>query len=294
MLCTYIVNFEDGVACAIHGQLAIIELCTFPGRIIEDKFAKVNQLLKMGKIREFWRRCRKPRKDIPSSLTARDLAAHYEGVMNEPGQLTPEQSDIAHQVKCHAQRLQGTRQPCRVSVEAVAHRVTKLKLGCAPGIDAISAEHLKHGNSTPLCRILADLFSCCFSWRIVPTSFTLGLIVPILKKPTSNPNDANSYRPITLSSVYSKLLEDLMLPPDTVNDSQFGFRKMRGTSMACSLYNDIKSYFDFMKSPLYTCSLDAEKCFDSIWHSAMFYKLIDILPDFHWSTLYKGDFIKSK
>jgi hypothetical protein len=162
---------------------------------IEDKFAKVNQLFKMGKIKEFWRRGRKPRKDIPSILTARDLAAHYECVMTEQGQLTPDQSAIAHQVKRLAQRLQGTRQPCRVSVQAVAHRVTKLKPGCAPGIDTVSADlqHLKHGNSLPLCQILADLFPCCFSWRIVPTSFTLGVIVPILKKPASNPNDANSY-----------------------------------------------------------------------------------------------------
>ena len=255
-------------------------------RFIQDKFAKVNQLFNRGRLREFWRRCRKPRKDTPSTLRAEDLAAHYETVMTEQGQLSAEQCSIAHQVERRAQQLRGHLQPSRVTVEEVAQRVARLKTGCAPGIDAITAEHLRHGNSTFLCRILADMLSCCLSWGIVPTCFTLGLIVPILKKPTSNPNDVNSYRPVTLSSVYSKLLEGLMLPPDTVNDSQFGFRKGRGTSMACSLYNDIKAYFDFKKSPLYTCSLDAEKCFDSIWHSALFYKLIDVLPDHHWSTLH--------
>ena len=77
-----------------------------------------------------------------------------------------------------------------------------------------------------------------------------------------------------------------MLPPDSVSNSQFGFRQLRGTSMACSFYNDVKSYFEATKSPLYTCSLDAEKCFDSIWHSALFYKLIDVIPDNHWSLLH--------
>ena len=77
-----------------------------------------------------------------------------------------------------------------------------------------------------------------------------------------------------------------MIPVDEVSDSQYGFRKKRGTSMACSFYNDVRSYFNFYKSPFFTCSLDAEKCFDSIWHHALFYKLCDRIPDAHWATLF--------
>jgi hypothetical protein len=50
---------------------------------------------------------------------------------------------------------------------------------------------------------------------------------------------------------------------------------------------DVKCYFEYKQSPLYLCSLDAEKCFDSIWHAALFFKLIDRIPDDHWLTLWR-------
>ena len=63
--------------------------------------------------------------------------------------------------------------------------------------------------------------------------------------------------------------------------------KNRGTSFGCTLFNDIKCYFENKKSPLFSCSLDAEKCFDSIWHKALFHKLTDKIPDAHWLILYR-------
>ncbi len=35
------------------------------------------------------------------------------------------------------------------------------------------------------------------------------------------------------------------------------------------------------------CSLDAEKCFDNIWHDALFYKLSGAIPTSHWMFLYR-------
>ena len=93
------------------------------------------------------------------------------------------------------------------------------------------------------------------------------------KKRVLNTNVPSNFRPVTLSSVFSKLLEYEMTPADDVCDTQFGFRAARGTAHACTLYNDTVQYFKKKMSPLYAYRLDAEKCFDSLSHSELFRKL---------------------
>ena len=78
-----------------------------------------------------------------------------------------------------------------------------------------------------------------------------------------------------------------MLSQDNAHSNQFGFREGRCTSMACNFINDLLHYCESKQSPVFLCSLDAEKCFDSIWHEGLFYKLMHILPKSHWLFLYK-------
>ena len=37
---------------------------------------------------------------------------------------------------------------------------------------------------------------------------------------------------------------------------------------------------------MYLCSMDAEKCFDTIWHAGLFNKLFNVLPNIHWRILH--------
>ena len=46
-------------------------------------------------------------------------------------------------------------------------------------------------------------------------------------------------------------------------------------------------YFNDRGCPLYSCSLEAEKCFDSIWHDTQLYKLWEKLPLHHWLLMYR-------
>ena len=98
-----------------------------------------------------------------------------------------------------------------------------------------------------------------FKHCVVPNILAVGTIVPIYKKPGTNPNVPENYRPITVSSVYSKLVELFLSPDDTACSAQFGFRNNRNTSMPCSMLNDIIQFTSESKTPLFICSLDAEK-----------------------------------
>ena len=62
--------------------------------------------------------------------------------------------------------------------------ISKLSKNKSPGLDGITAEHHNYGKSLLLCSLLASLYTIILSRACVPTLFTTGLIVPILKKST--------------------------------------------------------------------------------------------------------------
>ena len=258
-------------------------------RMLQGNFNKFNELFYCGKIRAFWQHVKKSRKvSVNSALQADAFADFYENIMSDKGSLTKEQKSVSKTVNDTYSKLSKSGYAdVTINSEAISLLIDKVNVNCAPGIDGIMGEHLKYGKCKVLCDVLSQLYSCILSWQIVPSIFKIGVIVPVLKKPCLNPNDPGSFRPVTLSSVFSKILEIIMLPEDSVCDSQFGFRKGRGTAMACSLLNDIKCYFENAKSPLYVCSLDAEKCSDSIWHDALLYMLKDKIPNTHWLILHR-------
>ena len=130
--------------------------------------------------------------------------------------------------------------------------ISNLRKNKSPGLDGITAEHLIYGKSSLMCSLLASLYTIILSRAYVPTLFTTGLIVPILKSPTLNLNIAQNDWPITLSSIHrlpTKMVEALILPDTYLFDTQLGFRENRGTAFACNLLNDITSYFKSQNSP---------------------------------------------
>ena len=131
--------------------------------------------------------------------------------------------------------------------ELVAKFIKSLNRGCSPGIDGITSEHLHYGNSDILSKCLSVLYNSMLKHCCVPDIFKIGVIVPILKKSSLNPNMCTNYRPITLSSVHTKIIELLMLPKYEVSDNQFGFRTKRGTDFGCTLLNDIMCYCNHKK-----------------------------------------------
>ena len=112
------------------------------------------------------------------------------------------------------------------------------------------------------------------------------MIIPILKKPTIDVTAFNNYRPITLSSVYAKLLELMMIPESDISVNQYGYQRHKGADFCCAMLNDLISVYNHADTPVYICSLDAEKCFDSIWHDGLMYKLVSHMPVIHWRLIF--------
>ncbi|KAG0752863.1 hypothetical protein G6F24_013330 [Rhizopus arrhizus] len=99
----------------------------------------------------------------------------------------------------------------------------------APGTDHIKAEMLKP-ISTDLSFLLSWFFSLCWQWSYVPSLWRHAQVYPIFKKGDSSL--PSNYRPISLTSVFRKLLE-LSLSPwlssvsPPLDLAQGGFRPRR-------------------------------------------------------------------
>ena len=257
--------------------------------IIDNGFNSINADFEKRKMSSFWNKIKlRQRRKIKSSLSAQLLADHYANTMARgTAPLDTFQQNVTKEVADYFAQCMRDPQHKQFSVEDIDVAIRKLRKNVSPGIDGIVPEHLIHGNSELLRSHLCSLYNAIFNQTLIPHVLSIGIIVPILKKNTLNPNEANNYRPITLSSTHGKIIELLILPPDGAHENQFGFRTGRGTAMACSFLNDLMQYCRFNGSPMFICSLDAEKCFDTIWHDGLFYKLIDILPQSHWLYLYR-------
>ena len=83
--------------------------------------------------------------------------------------------------------------------------LTHLKPGKTPGLDEIPPQLLRHcarGISNSLCALFnRSLEDCC-----VPSQWKEAFIVPIHKG--GSKSDPSNYRPIALSSIVSKVLEN--------------------------------------------------------------------------------------
>jgi retron-type reverse transcriptase len=127
----------------------------------------------------------------------------------------------------------------------------------------------------------------CLRFGCLPKAFSVGKLVPILKKPNLDPSLPASYRPITVSVTLSKLVELLILDDVKVemHEAQFGFIPHRSTNTAVALVHDVCQYATSKGSAVHLCSLDAEGAFDALPHSVLLQKAMDILPEQHWRLL---------
>ena len=148
------------------------------------------------------------------------------------------------------------------------------------------------GLSCPNKPIIANPHNNC---QLLDFIFDQGLIVLGLRRYAFNNykyssciEEANSldlgnplnYIPITMSSTLAKLFELLILPTDfPLCFNQFGFRNDYSVSHGICLLNDLICYSKYHNSNMFMVSMDAEKCFDSIWHDDMLYRLYSTLSN---------------
>ena len=167
------------------------------------------------------------------------------------------------------------------SEDEVHHLLSTYKLKTASGPDGISSTMLR--NTAPaISPSLTSLFNLSLKSGVVPSAWKSSNVTPILK--SGNPTLVSNYRPISLLSLVSKVLERIvhnrvskyLSTNSLLSNQQFGFRA--GSSTQEALLTIINDWHQLLSSnrQIGVVFLDVKKAFDSVPHS----QILDSLAKF--------------
>ena len=152
----------------------------------------------------------------------------------------------------------------------------------SPGVDGIPYSFICKSSSycKQLFLILINYF---FVTGRVPESWKTQIIIPILK-PGKDPKDPGSYRPIALSSVLAKIMENLIKnrlewileSKGILPKTQFGFRRGMGTLDSLSIFiSEVRIAFSKNESVL-GVFLDIASAYDNVQLPLLRQKLLQL------------------
>ena len=164
--------------------------------------------------------------------------------------------------------------------QEVSQSIKNLKNDKSEGIDLIKNEYLK---SCPVevIQLAVILFNLVLRTGIVPTEWSIGLIVAIFKKKGSQ-HDPNNYRGITLLSCLGKLftlcisvrLNLYATRRGLIGEEQAAFRELYSTFDHIFVLNELIQLYLHDRDRLYGCYVDYKQAFDRILRVSLWRKLI--------------------
>ena len=165
-----------------------------------------------------------------------------------------------------------------IDEKEVRFTINNLKHKKSPGYDRVTNEMLKCTNTQGI-KLLTKLFNKILKTGNFPQEWNYGLIKLIHKG--NDIYDPNNYRGITLNSCLGKLFCTILynrLAPIFEQEKiyckeQGGFRKKHRTTDHIFLLRKIIRQYTMQNKILYTCFVDFQKAFDSVWRKALIQKL---------------------
>ncbi|XP_075163033.1 uncharacterized protein LOC142235657 [Haematobia irritans] len=161
-----------------------------------------------------------------------------------------------------------------IGQENVLRAIEAAKSSTAIGPDGLAMTMLKHIGENGV-RYLTHTFNVCLSTLEIPDIWKIGKVVPVLK-PGKQAHLGDSYRPITLLSPVTKILEAILLPYFTEHlmlaEHQHGFRSGRSTTTAlCELTANIAEGLNSKRPHKRSIlvALDLSKAFDTVNHTTL-------------------------
>lgn len=157
--------------------------------------------------------------------------------------------------------------------------IKRLPTKKSPGPDLIPNIVLKNLSRKGLA-ILASIFNACISRGYFPSTWKEAEII-VLHKPNKPKNSPSSYRPISLLSSISKLLEKIIQKrllhyiesSNSIIPHQFGFRPKHSTTHQVQRIAEVINNGFERKEHSLAVFLDVAQAFDKVWHKGLLFKI---------------------
>lgn len=163
-----------------------------------------------------------------------------------------------------------------ITQQDVVLSLSQLVTGKTPGSDPMPVNIIKicrHELSFPLYL----LYNRILQSRVIPSRWKTALVTPVHKK--GDKNLANNYRPISITPIFSKVLEQFIHTAiythvkDALSPSQHGFVPRRSTVTNLAVYtHDIARHLND-KHQIDSIYTDFSTAFDCIDHGLLLHKL---------------------
>ena len=181
---------------------------------------------------------------------------------------------------CLPSFLPSSREMPIVHSHVVCKKLLQVKRNKAMGTDSISPRIIQEF-AYELTEPVTKIFNESLSTGEVPILWKCSNIIPIPK--VKQPLCESDTRPISLTPILSKLLEDFVVSwmiedvGEHIDSRQFG--SLKGSSTTYCLLDLIHNWLSELDNPgcyLRACFLDLSKAFDRIDHTIVIRKLIDL------------------
>jgi hypothetical protein len=190
----------------------------------------------------------------------------------QPDSNIPTQTELGIHHHCNSFFIEPTN-----DVEIIS-TISSLKNKKSSGFDRFNV-YLVKNIAQQIAPVLTHIFNLSFSQGIFPNILKLSIVIPIFKKAKSI--QITNIRPISLISIFSKVIEKIMVKRVVkylekikfLSQNQYGFQ--RGKSTEDALLNFTNMIYSCLNDGKRTTGLfvDFTKAFDLVNHPILLYKL---------------------
>lgn len=170
------------------------------------------------------------------------------------------------------------------TTQEIEEQIKSLKPNKSPGFDLITVEVLKELPKAAIKK-LTNIINMSLSMKYVPIYWKVAEVI-MIHKPGKPLNETNSYRPISLLPLLSKLFEKILfarMKPviddnNLIPNHQFGFRAEHSTiEQIHRICDTIERSFE-NNEVCTTVFIDVSQAFDKVWHEGLLFKIKRYFP----------------